>query len=77
MAIDHLQCGVISLSDETEESQLLLKEHCKLVLKDKVLFRKIHSDSVDQFQLVLLISKRCMVFAMAHENERFEWREDQ
>ena len=67
LVIDHLQRGVNSLSDETEESQLLWKERRKLVLKDNVLFRKRHYDGVDQFQLVLPSSKRRLVFEMAHD----------
>ena len=65
--IDHLQRGVDVLSDDGEESQLLWKERRKLSLQDNVLFRKRHYGGVDQFQLVLPVSKRRMVFEMAHD----------
>jgi transposase InsO family protein len=66
--IDGLRRGLSSLSDDSEEAQLLWKERRRLFVHDNVLFHKRTVSGVDQFQLVLPESKRRMVFDLAHGN---------
>jgi len=66
--IDGLQSDISILSDDSEETQLLWKERRRLFLHENVLFRKRMVFGVDHFQLVLPLSKRRMVFDLAHGN---------
>ena len=66
--VDALQKGLSNVSDDSEESQLLWRERRRLYVHENVLFRKRNVSGVDQFQLVLPVSKRRMVFDLAHGN---------